>query len=253
MPARSPSPNQRRSSICASILSERSESSAGHRTSACHRHRIRRCLRTAYACAVAPLPPRFATVLAAPAAALVLLSCGSSTTSDGHTITTDKPVLAGEPAGYNLGDVAFANNMITHAQQGIDMSALVPNRSADHAVVSISARIASTLRSNIAPLKVLLVQWNENPDTKTDNGRHGGGAAKGMADPATITRLDSLVGSEFDALWLRSMISREEGAIEMADEEIATGKNVDAIGLAKQIIPAQQTEISQMKQMLGAT
>ena len=74
---------------------------------------------------------------------------------------------------------------------------------------------------------------------------------QGMVDDATMTKLESLNGSEFDTLWLQSMISHHEGAIEMARAEITNGKNVDAKGLAQTIVDTQQAEIGQMKQMLG--
>ena len=72
-----------------------------------------------------------------------------------------------------------------------------------------------------------------------------------MVDEATMAKLESLNGAEFDTLWLQSMIGHHQGAIEMAKAEIANGENVDAIGLAKTIVDTQQAEIDQMKQMLG--
>lgn len=193
---------------------------------------------------------RIAAIVAVLASALLVLSC-SSPASDGHdnATNTDEPLLTGPPAGYNADDVAFTGNMIRHDQQGIDMSALVPDRSTDTNVIAFAAKSASALQSNMATLRVLLVQWNENPDAKTGNGGHGN-TMKGMADPATVVKLASLHGSEFDTLWLQSMISRHEGAIEMANAEIANGKNVDAIGLAKQIVSVQGAEIGSMRQML---
>ena len=74
---------------------------------------------------------------------------------------------------------------------------------------------------------------------------------QGMVDEATMTKLESLNGTEFDKLWLESMISHHQGAIEMAKAEIANGDNVDAKGLAQTIVDTQQAEIGQMKQMLG--
>lgn len=204
---------------------------------------------------VHPVPsliPRVVAVLTAPPVALLLLSCHSSATkSENHTNTTGKPVVTGEPAGYNNADISFANGMIACGQQGIDMSPLVPDHSASTAVVAFSAQSASGLRSYVQTLRVLLVQWNENPDSKTDSGGHGD-TAKGLVDPATIARLNSLHGNEFDTLWLQSMISLDQGAIEIANTEIANGKNVDATGLAKQIAGAQMIEISQMEQLLKA-
>ncbi|TPG25560.1 DUF305 domain-containing protein [Mycobacterium hodleri] len=74
---------------------------------------------------------------------------------------------------------------------------------------------------------------------------------QGMVDDATMMRLAAMTGAEFDKLWLQSMIAHHEGAIAMADTEIADGANADAKTLAKQIVTAQQAEISQMKQMQG--
>jgi uncharacterized protein (DUF305 family) len=74
---------------------------------------------------------------------------------------------------------------------------------------------------------------------------------KGMVDQATIGRLNSLHGSEFDTLWLQSMIGLDNGEIEIANTEVGNGKNVDAIDLAKQIVASRQAEIGQMNQILG--
>ena len=57
-----------------------------------------------------------------------------------------------------------------------------------------------------------------------------------MVDAATMTKLESLTGAEFDKLWLESMISHHQGAIEMAKAEIANGDNVDAKSLANNIV-----------------
>ena len=157
--------------------------------------------------------------------------------------------MVGQPEGYNANDVAFANDMVTHHQQGIEMSALVPDHSGNPDVVTFAAKSASVLQSDIAVARVLLVQWNENPDAKTGNSAHAT-PLKGMADQATITRLNSLRGTEFDRVWLRCMIRRDEGAIEMANAEIAEGRNADAIGIAKHVVETRRAEIIQMKQML---
>ena len=72
----------------------------------------------------------------------------------------------------------------------------------------------------------------------------------GMVDDATMARLQSLQGAEFDTLWLQSMISHHQGAIEMAKAEVANGQNDDIKRMAQTMIDAQQAEINQMNQML---
>ena len=190
-------------------------------------------------------------VAAALVAALFLSSC-SSATSDGHTgqPKTDEPVITGQPAGFNADDVAFATNMIPHHQQAVDLSALVPDRSTNPELVALAGKVSSEQQPEINVMKVFLVQWNENPDTNSGHQGHGNTMA-GMVDDATMTKLKSLNGAEFDKLWLESMISHHQGAIEMAKAELANGDNVDAKSLATNIVTTQEAEIGQMKQMLG--
>ncbi|WP_375483522.1 DUF305 domain-containing protein [uncultured Mycobacterium sp.] len=196
------------------------------------------------------LTARIVAVAAALATALFLSSCSKPAFGGRTELTsTDPPRITGTPAGYNADDVAFANNMITHHEQGINLSVLGMNRSADADVTGFAAKTRATLESDIAVLRVLLVQWNENPDTKT-GGVHGA-TLRGMVDALTMAQLASLHGTEFDKLWLQSMITLSGGAIEMANAEMVDGKNIDAVGLAKEVIKAQQAQIQQINQMLG--
>jgi uncharacterized protein (DUF305 family) len=105
---------------------------------------------------------------------------------------------------------------------------------------------------------VFLVQWKQGADTPEPTqspdphqGMDPSMNMQGMVDAAAIANLASLKGSEFDTSWMQSMIAHHEGAIQMANAEIAGGANVDAKSMAQQIVTAQQGEITQMKQMLG--
>jgi uncharacterized protein (DUF305 family) len=189
--------------------------------------------------------------LAALTAALFLSSCSTSA-SDSHADhpRTDQPVITGQPAGYNADDVAFATNMIPHHQQAVNLSAMVPDRSTNAGLVALADQISAAQQPEINVMKVFLVQWNENPDTNSGHAGHGS-TTQGMVDAATMTKLESLSGEEFDKLWLASMISHHQGAIEMAKAEGANGDNVDAKTVANNIVTTQEAEIGQMKQMLG--
>jgi uncharacterized protein (DUF305 family) len=159
-------------------------------------------------------------------------------------------VITGEPAAYDAQDVAFAKNMIQNHKQGMNISTLVPVRSTNPKVVAFAAARASALQSDVAVLKVMLVQWNENPNAEVGvDGR--GSTAPGMVDQVTMAKLDSLRAEPFDTLWLRSMIGLDQGAVEIADAEIAGKHNDDAVGLARQIAAARQADIGTMRQLLG--
>jgi uncharacterized protein (DUF305 family) len=194
---------------------------------------------------------RTAAVLIALFAALFLSACTSSET-EGHTEhdQTSEPVITGQPAGFNADDVAFATNMIPHHQQAVEMSNLVPDRSTDPEVLALAEKISAAQQPEINAMRVFLVQWNENPEDGTGGGHEGHGNMQGMVDDATMARLQSLNGPEFDTLWLQSMISHHQGAIEMAKAEISNGENVDAKRMAQTIVDTQQAEIGEMNQML---
>ena len=204
---------------------------------------------------MSPTPRRPLAALAALAAALVLSACGGAG-SGGHPAQQhpDQPVITGQPAGHNADDVAFVTNMIPHHQQAVDLSAMVPDRSANAQLNALAKQISAAQQPEINVMKVFLVQWTdgaENP-MSPDPGHAGHGAAMpGMVDDATMTTLKSSSGADFDKLWLQSMIGHHQGAIEMANAEIAKGDNVDAKALAKNIVATQEAEIGQMKQMLG--
>jgi uncharacterized protein (DUF305 family) len=182
---------------------------------------------------------------------LLVSSCGGRTHENPARSThSDEPVVTGEPAGDNAADVTFADTMIAHDQQWIDVATLVPSRSTNSDFVTFAATSASARRSEATILKVMKVQWNSDQDSP--DGQRNAATTKGMIDPPTIAKLRSSHGGAFETLWLQSMVGLDKASIDMANAEVANGKNVDAVGVAKQIVEGRQAEIDQMKKLLGA-
>ncbi len=195
---------------------------------------------------------RTGAAAAALTAALLLASCSAATPEDHTNHTSDTPVITAPPAGFDADDVAFATNMIPHHEQAVELSALVADRTTNQELIALANQISAAQQPEINAMRVFLVQWNENPEDSSGNGGHAmHGAMQGMVDEATMAKLKSLNGAEFDKLWLQSMISHHQGAIEMAKAELANGQNVDAKRMAQSIVDTQQAEITQMNQMLG--
>jgi uncharacterized protein (DUF305 family) len=202
---------------------------------------------------VSSFTARVAAALVTTAITLLSSSCGHSPAGGpAHTSThADEPVITGEPAAYNADDFAFANNMIPADQQAIEMSQRVPDHSSNSQLVALATQDASARQSDVLILKALRAQWRGGQDDQT-GGDGAGVTPKPPIDAATIAKLDTLHGNAFDTLWLKSMISLDQGSIEMATTEISKGKNADAIGLAKQIIAAMQADSAQMQKLLAA-
>ena len=73
----------------------------------------------------------------------------------------------------------------------------------------------------------------------------------GMATEEEMGALGEASGGAFEEMWLQMMIEHHEGAIEMAEEEVADGEFPDAVALAEDIAQAQAAEIDQMEKLLG--
>jgi uncharacterized protein (DUF305 family) len=191
-------------------------------------------------------------LFAALLAALFLSSCTSTEQqSDGHTDHTHSEA-AGEPAdgqaSHNADDVTFAQEMMGHHKQALELVDMARDRSTDPALLELAAGIGAAQGPEMGQMAEMLRGWGQDPDGAMHHGGHS--SMPGMVDDATMARLRSLSGREFDTLWLESMISHHQGAVEMAKAENANGQNADAKALAGHIIEAQEAEIAQMKQML---
>jgi len=174
----------------------------------------------------------------------VLASCGAS---DQHT--QPRAQQSTEQANHNADDIAFAHNMVAHHGQVVQMAEMVQTNSENRQMIDLASRMTTTQLGEIQAFNAWLVQWQEG--ASSDPAGHDGTTMPGMLDAATIDRLQSLRGADFDRLWLTSMIDHHKGAIVMAQGELEHGKNSDAMYLARTIIAEQQAEIDQMNQMLG--
>lgn len=182
---------------------------------------------------------RIPALLAAVFTAVVLTSCGKS----------PPPASDAQSAKHNAADVTFAQKMIPHHQQALDMSAMVPSHTANDNVIVMAKHIAADQQAQIDTLQGLLQAWGQSPaPTHMD---HPGMAMDGMVDDATMAQLPTLKGAAFDDLWLRSMIKHHQGAVAMAEPETAQGENAVAVKMAKNIIDWQQLEIGRMNAILG--
>jgi len=193
---------------------------------------------------------RLVAVLATVATATALTSCSTAATQD-HGANASSAPSAEQTASHNEDDVMFAQMMIPHHEQAIELTALVPDRSTNPDLIALAAKVAGEQQPEIGGMRALLTQWDANAAEMPHESGHAGMAMQGMIDDATMVKLDSLKGAEFDTLWLQAMINHHQGAIEMAKVEIADGKNADMITMATNIVSAQQAEIDQMQKMLG--
>lgn len=178
------------------------------------------------------------------AASLLLGACGGP----------ESPAPASSSqAGHNAADVAFAQQMIPHHQQALEMAKMVPSRSSDPKVVDLAGRIDRAQDPEIRQMQGWLKAWGVAATSHAMPGGHemsGDHAMTGMMSDADMKSLDAAKGPAFDRSWLDMMVKHHQGAVEMAKTELAQGSDAGAKALAQKIIEAQQAEIAEMQGLL---
>ncbi|OCL30888.1 DUF305 domain-containing protein [Tessaracoccus lapidicaptus] len=154
-------------------------------------------------------------------------------------------------AEHNDQDTTFAQMMIIHHEGAIEMSQLAIERAETPEVVALAERIAEAQGPEIEEMTAWLSAWGEDVSPGGHGGMDMGGMdMNGMSQEEMMTQLDGMSGADFDQAFLEAMIAHHEGAIGMAEQQLAEGQNPDAVALAEKIIADQQTEITEMQEML---
>ncbi|MGQ0773768.1 MAG: DUF305 domain-containing protein [Pseudonocardiales bacterium] len=191
-------------------------------------------------------------MLATAAATLVLAGCGGNTTGTTSPGGPQPPSSVPQQVqDHNQADISFAQEMIPHHAQAIQMAQLAPDRAQSPQVKDLASRIEQAQGPEIETMTGWLRAWNaEVPPTGESGGAHGGGMGTGGMDHQQMQQLGQATGVEFDRLFLQMMIKHHEGAVETARTELENGQNPEAKQLAQQIIDTQQAEIEEMQALL---
>lgn len=195
------------------------------------------------------------SVAAALAASLGLAGCAAeSGTSGGNGMhsnhSSSSPMSSMMPdanAAHNQADIMFAQMMIPHHDQAVEMSDIIlakPDLPAE--VTALATRIKDAQAPEIQTMTGWLESWKV-PAMMSDHSGHG---MSGMVDEEGIDKLKSATGTDAARLFLEQMIGHHEGAVEMAQQEIGAGKFPEAVQLARDIVATQESEIAEMKQLL---
>jgi uncharacterized protein (DUF305 family) len=193
---------------------------------------------------------RIYVLLAVPVLAVVA-ACGSDNDTGGATASRSMTTSAapGQAAGHNDQDVMFAQMMIPHHQQAVEMTALAPGRAAHPEVKQLSKAIEAAQNPEIQKMTGWLNSWGAG--TPGEHMHMGHGGAAGMMSEAEMNKLESLSGPAFDRAFLRMMIKHHEGAVTMAKTEQQSGSFAAAKQMAGGIVTSQTAEITKMRQLLA--
>jgi uncharacterized protein (DUF305 family) len=146
----------------------------------------------------------------------------------------------------NLGmnEIMFAQGMIPHHQQAIDMSNMALKNGASTEIKKLAKEIISAQQKEISQLKYWLSATKSSMTMDHDMGMNG------MLSKSDLAALKKLKGSKFNTAFLKAMIAHHEGALEMLDLLDDT-KNTEAKKIATDIAKGQLAEITFMKKLLA--
>lgn len=203
-------------------------------------------------------------------ATVALAACSGTATGGGTAVAPTNGSVSVNPT-FNNADAMFLRMMIPHHEQAVQMASLAQVKATDPDVKQLASRIRTEQTAEIATMKGWLAAWGQPttmpscpgmhcmpsgtmPSGMMPHGQMPSGMPSmppGMMSSADMAKLKAATGSEFDRLFLQMMITHHQGAIMMAQAELAHGTNPDARALAGRIVHTQQAEIARMQQMAG--
>lgn len=156
---------------------------------------------------------------------------------------------AQDGAEFNDADVMFAQLMIPHHEQAIEMSDIVLGKDGvEPQVAELATQIKAAQGPEIEQLEQWLDAWGAPRESE-----HAGHGMSGMMSEEDMQALADADGADAGRLFLDQMIAHHEGAIEMAQTEIADGRHEGAVEMAGAIVETQTAEIETMQGLLAAS
>jgi uncharacterized protein (DUF305 family) len=167
----------------------------------------------------------------------------------GHNAASPAATSSATPVGeFNEADVMFVQMMIPHHEQAVDMSDMVLSKSGiNPEVEALAKQIKAAQQPEIDMMNAWLETWGR---VQMPEGAHHS-SSDGMMTEQQMQELDEANSAEGQRLFLEGMIRHHQGAIKMAQAEITSGKNPEAITLANNIAESQQAEVDTMTELLN--
>jgi uncharacterized protein (DUF305 family) len=154
---------------------------------------------------------------------------------------------------FNKADVKFAQTMIPHHEQSVEMSNIMLAKSAvDPEVTALAQQIKDAQGPEMAALTGFLTAWNQPliPDHSAEADEDHWDA-EGVLTPEEMQELMAADGPAGQQLFLEGMIEHHKGAITMVQDEIDDGENPDAVKLAQAIRDGQTAQVKTMESLLA--
>ena len=174
-------------------------------------------------------------------------SAPSSGSMSGMDMGSSTP-SASSSAANNAADVMFAQMMIAHHMQAVEMADIVLKKTGvNPKVTALAEKIKAAQSPEIDQMNGFLTSWGEKTVTSSSGMTMSG---SNMMSSADMDALQKASGAKASSLFLTQMTQHHTSAVAMAKDEVKNGQDPQAVALAKKIVADQTAEIATMKQLL---
>lgn len=188
---------------------------------------------------------RTLSVLAGLTVATIALAGCSANMGMGNPATGGyNGMTSGSSTEFSTMDVMFAQMMIPHHQQAVDMGNLAETRASNAEVTALASEIRDEQAPEIEQMEAWLTAAGASDHMGHDMGMDG------MLSDAEFAALEAATGTEFDRLFVAGMIAHHEGAIQMT-QMISDSANAEVRALAEAIVSSQTAQIVTLKELLA--
>jgi len=153
---------------------------------------------------------------------------------------------------YTGADIKFMQGMIGHHSQALEMVALLQTRTQRADMKKMAERIRISQEDEIGMMQGWLARRGQQVPTGKEHHTHAGMLMPGMLTDDEMKQLAGRKGTDFDKLFLESMIRHHQGALAMVKDLFATpgaGQEPDIFAFASDVEADQSAEIARMTAM----
>jgi uncharacterized protein (DUF305 family) len=146
-------------------------------------------------------------------------------------------------ASYNSADVVFAQDLLVHLRQAVEMTRLAKQRATSPEVKALAVKAEKDREEGL----ILLPMWLDKNGQPQAPGQGGGAAASTDA----LAALNKAEGAAFDRLFLESMLTNDEAAANLLTAQQWSGMSGPLLSLAHKVSADQQAEMTELRRLLN--
>ncbi|GIF06705.1 DUF305 domain-containing protein [Actinoplanes siamensis] len=160
-------------------------------------------------------------------------------------VSDSDQVRAPDGSTYNSIDVAYAQMMIAHHAQAVEMAGLAGTRAGSAEVRGLAGRIGAAQRPEIDVLR----SWLRDRGKPENDPGHDHAGMPGMQSAEAMGELAASTGGDFDRRFVTMMIAHHRGAQQMAGDLLRGGTDQRMSEMANETAVEQGSEINRLKDL----